>query len=362
MSRGQGRVYLPRGSGVFWYDFSVDGKRYQASTGVKVKRDAQAVLTEERAKTLKGQPPAMNGRKVTLHELRQIAERQYELDGRRSLDRYKRAWGHLERLLGAETKATSLTPVRRDAYAQDRLTSGASRATVNYELGALRRGEKLAVEKGMLAAAAIYKLPKVLNARRGFFSDGDLAALLMVLPDYLRPVVRFAVATGWRVASEVLPLTWDQVDWEGRVVRLWAGTTKSGEPRIFPFGLAPEIEQMMTELWQGRNGRHVFHRSGEQIIDFSTAWETACKRAGLAGRLVHDLRRTMARNYRRRGVPENVIMDIGGWRTRDIFSRYDIRCESDLAEAIASVFNGKVMGKFDPPSGAGVGVSLAESR
>ncbi len=36
----------------------------------------------------------------------------------------------------------------------------------------------------------------------------------------LANVVRFAFATGWRTASEVLPLEWRNVDWAGRVSRL----------------------------------------------------------------------------------------------------------------------------------------------
>ena len=43
------------------------------------------------------------------------------------------------------------------------------------------------------------------------------------------------------------------------------------------------------------------------------AWRTACKAAGLAGRVPHDLRRSAARNAIRAGVPERVVMDLGGW-------------------------------------------------
>ena len=51
--------------------------------------------------------------------------------------------------------------------------------------------------------------------------------------------------------------------------------------------------------------------------------------------LLHDLRRTGARNLRREGVSESVAMEILGHKTSAIFRRYDITDEADLAEAAA---------------------------
>ena len=50
--------------------------------------------------------------------------------------------------------------------------------------------------------------------------------------------------------------------------------------------------------------------------------------------MFHDLRRTAARTLRRAGVAENVIMQIGGWRTRSVFDRYAIVTENDTADAV----------------------------
>ena len=66
-------------------------------------------------------------------------------------------------------------------------------------------------------------------------------------------------------------------------------------------------------------------------------WKNACAHAGVPDLLFHDLRRTGARNLRRAGVAEGIIMKIGGWRTRSVFERYAIVSRSDMNEAIVKL-------------------------
>ena len=54
----------------------------------------------------------------------------------------------------------------------------------------------------------------------------------------------------------------------------------------------------------------IFHRGGHPIREFRKGWASACKAAGLTGKLFHDLWRTGVRNLVRAGVPQSVAMAI----------------------------------------------------
>jgi integrase len=85
----------------------------------------------------------------------------------------------------------------------------------------------------------------------------------------------------------------------------------------------------------------VFHRHGKHIGGFYKVWATACMRAGLEGRILHDFRRTAARAFRQADVSEGEIMKLCGWETRSMFDRYNVINEADLARAVAKRFSGK---------------------
>ena len=125
-----------------------------------------------------------------------------------------------------------------------------------------------------------------------------------------------------------------QVDLLARTIRLEPGTTKNRDSREVT--MTRRVHELLKLCVFGKQPEDfVFTRSnGQPVRDFRGIWAKACEAAGVAGLLFHDLRRTAARNLRRAGVAEGVIMKIGGWRTRSVFERYAIVSQSDIAEAI----------------------------
>ncbi len=338
-------MYRPRVRGqqvaTWWLDYSIGGKRHREPANTKVKSEAIDVLRQRIGDRKSGKVIGRPDR-VTLADLQAGLERHYQREGNRSLCRARQAFNHLEHFFGAKTRAMGITKSAVAAYLERRLAERAARGTACYEVRILGAAFGVAVEEELLAVRPVFRLPSLRNARIGFFEEGDFAALLVELPAHLRPVVSFLRMTGWR-KSEVLGLTWDQVDWEGGTIRLHATQTKGGDARIFPFSRSPELKQLLEERWAEKDGLFVFHRRGLRDKSFRRTWTRACRKAGLEGRLVHDLRRSAARDFRRRGVSEGEIMRLCGWKTRAMFDRYNIIDEADLAEAVAKRFEGLPM-------------------
>ena len=82
----------------------------------------------------------------------------------------------------------------------------------------------------------------------------------------------------------------------------------------------------------------MFHRQGHRIGNLRGVWVAACRRTGVAGRKVHDLRRTAVRDLINSGVPEKVAMQLCGWKSRAMLDRYFVVNETDLAQRLASGF------------------------
>jgi integrase len=71
--------------------------------------------------------------------------------------------------------------------------------------------------------------------------------------------------------------------------------------------------------------------------DFTRVWKRAVAAIGRPGLVLHDLRRSGARELRRAGITQDVIMKMGGWKTPSMFSRYNIVDTQDLADAQAAM-------------------------
>jgi integrase len=231
---------------------------------------------------------------------------------------------------------------------------------INRELAALKRMFNLALHAEKISRKPYISMLEENNARQGFFERPEFDAVLAKLPDYLRPPMTLTYWTGWRLKSEILPLTWSQVDFDTGVIRLEPGVAKNKDGRHFP--LMDELRALLESQWEEHLTHYpecpwVFHYRGACIVTVSKAWRRACQAIGLSGKILHDFCRTAVRNLVRAGVPERVAMMLTGHKTRSVFDRYHIVSDRDLREAVQ-----KLSQTFSPANGHTFGHTALSPR
>jgi len=335
--RGLGRVFK-RGN-VWWVEYWFRGEQHRESSHSTTPGAAVKLLKRRQGEMGRGRLIGPDAERLTFKDLARMIVEDYQLNDRRSRPPLMR----LRSFFRPHARALDITPDAVTRYIQHRQAEGAAAATIKNEVAALGRAFTLAYRAGHLPQRPPLPTVRVNNARSGFFTGAEVKELLKYLPDYLRSFVEVAYITGWR-RGELRSLRWAQVDWESGTIRLERGTTKSGEPRSFPFTAHPRLAALLRELREKTSASErasgsvcpwVFNRAGRHMRGwYYDSWRTACRKAGVPGRLFHDLRRSAVRNLVRAGVSEQVAMSITGHKTRSVFDRYHIVSSADQVEAV----------------------------
>jgi integrase len=282
---------------------------------------------------------ANDGRSVRtkVDELAVMFVRDYRINGRKSLDDAEARWNyHLKPFFGS-MRAVDVTSEQLARYVDKRQQEKAANATINRGIAALKRMFRLGQQSTPPKVIRAPKFPKLAenNVRKAFLEDGQYRKLIEFCPDlWFRSLLECGRTYGWRI-SELLTMRVNQVDVAQRVIRLEPDTTKNRDGREVL--MTDEVGKLLSALAHGKPGDdHVFTRSnGKPVHNFRGTRKNACAHAGIPDLLFHDLRRTTgARNLRRAGIAEGIIMKIGGWRTRSVFERYAIVSRSDMNDAI----------------------------
>lgn len=276
--------------------------------------------------------PVPPGTPLTFDVMAHAYLEDYVLQRYRTLTTARARVEHLREVFGGwAVEAMTADAVRH--YQLHRREQGAEAATINRETSALSRMFQLAIRRDLLARMPLFPNRLQENPpREGFFEHDEYLRVRAQAPASYQDVLDFAYYSGWR-RNEILQLTWDEVDLRGSVIRLPAGRSKTRVGRMLPIS-KPLRHVLDRRARVPRAGdRRVFSRDGVTVRAWRHALRDACRKAKAPHRLLHDCRRTAARNLIRAGVPERIAMLLTGHKTRAVFDRYNIVNEQELLTA-----------------------------
>lgn len=325
------------------------GRPISTSTRTYSRRDALRALLEAEGRVAAGQRLSTNLLKVKFDDLVPLIERDYRNNQRRTWKKREQNLTHLRRSFGG-MYIMGITTERLERHAEKRQRDGVTNATINREFDCLHHMMVLGQRRTPPLVTAIPYFPRLAenNVREGFFEHSQYLKLLDVCAPHLKVPITILYHTGMRKGEVITKrgIRWDQVDLTEGTIRLQAVQTKTKTPRVIY--MVEDFLMMMIKAKLDRDAKYpncpyVCHYKGKPIEDIKRAWKTACQNAGLwdenrqERKLLHDLRRTGARNLVRSGVSETVAMVITGHKTRSVFARYNITSEDDLKQAATSL-------------------------
>jgi integrase len=288
-------------NGKICYVVSHEGQDKRGSSrGCSVK---QAIKARDAAKIelLKGE--AVINRKVRIAELlddyiktlKRKEERRGDYAPRTSRITGYTVDKHVRPFFG-QLRADKLSTKLLDEYCDKRIAEYKQRGepdgqwvvSLNRELTYLRAAMKIGMNSEPKKVARCPKFPIDAKAekerrRRGYMTDEFYNKLMPELAPHLRPLLPLVTFSPVR-AKEARFIQRDQVDWERHTLNLRDRHTKEGPGRTvgmpdIAFDKMWEWERVTREQYP--HCPWLFHFHGKQLGDWKTAWNAACRRAGL---------------------------------------------------------------------------------
>jgi integrase len=275
-------LYKRADSPVWWYSFTINGRRFRGSTGSAVKNTAKAIEAAARTQAALATPVAgrwrisiLTGTYLSAHagHLPSAATTTYQL-------------ANINRLIGKDRFVADLSGADVIEYRARRRGEGVGNASINRELQVLRAALNYAHRHygqplpGIDWKGLFLKEPP---GRTRFLSPAEYARLSAACDDELRTIVLLAVSTGLR-RDNIEGLTWEQINLDQGLVHV---TVKGGDAHVAKLNAAV-IGALARTPPNARKGA-VFTEPNRR-----KRWEAARTAAGLDDIRFHDLRHTFA--------------------------------------------------------------------
>lgn len=345
----------------WWYEFEFRGQRFRASTSstskevAKRAERARRLQLEEGINQLKAvkRPLAFAG---VAKQWLEVKTPQWSTSNLR-IESYN--VGHLVETFG-KLLLTDITPDHISRYQAAREREGASKRTINMEVGTLR-----AILRKHRLWSNLQPDVKMLRVRSDIgraLSQAEAQALLVACQKSrsrsLYPAVLLSIHTGLR-NRELRLLRWRQIDLLGHTVTVGRSKTSGGEGRVVPLSKIAQrvIQEWRSEFPDAMPDHYVFPSeryglAGEDgylhgaltrygvrpdvpMGSWKVAWSNALQAAGVQCRW-HDLRHTFVSWIAESQTSDATIMALAGHLSVKMKEKYSHVRQQAKRNAIAT--------------------------
>ena len=270
--------------------------------------------------------------------------------------------GMLRRLVIPALGRTRVTDVRRsDVAAFHREVTKTAPVVANRALALLSKMFAVAIHDEWLKdnpCRGIERNPE--NRRERFMNELEIAKLAEVLavhPERMSAnAIRILLLTGAR-KGETLAARWEAFDLDKGVWTKPGASTKQKTSHRVPLS-APAMA-LLQEMRAAADPRCPFvfpGGDGKPLTDIKNLWASVCRRAGLSGVRIHDLRHTYASILVSSGLSLPVIGRLLGHTQATTTNRYAHLMDDPLraaTELVGVVVGGSGLKPSRPPGGKG---------
>lgn len=340
MARRGDALYL-RGK-TWWLDFRHNGTRHAVRLGKSISRSvAKELASVRRGAILKGEAGiGIKRTDITFEKAVAAYLIWMQTNTRPRTQRvYKQQLYQLSHSFAGKL-LSQISPFDIERHKHRRVEADA-RVVANREVSRLRALINAAIKwelyEGKNPAVGIRPVEES-EGRLRFLDYAEEAQLLKVAPIVLQDVIVLGVNTGVRVASELLTLTWNSVDFLRNQLTVSAAFAKAGETRSVP--LNSRAREVLVRLKALSRGEYVFSKpNGLPYRSMDKLFTRACEDAGLSGTglSLHSLRHTFASRLCMSGSDLRTIQILGGWKDLSLVQRYSHLSPGHCTEAIERI-------------------------
>lgn len=188
-------------------------------------------------------------------------------------------------------KAMSITPAIMDRYVRNRLSLGRKRTTVHRELSDIMAVMSWATKRRLIDHNPLsgYEKPPRDDEILAPPSVEEIRAILKFSPDHLVRALTICYYTGLRPGrSELLGLTWDDVDFEKDQILI--RSAKKGGLRFRAVPLADRFRENLLAWREADKGlgcvvKEIIRYKGQPVASLKHSFTTAKRKAGITRRL-----------------------------------------------------------------------------